>query len=301
MPTERGIFSALPHNIQAVIWLLNTKICFSLMMTLAKYLSVHYGAIQMNFLRTVVIFIITTPLLLLRHGPKGLRTAHPWYQLLRIILGVTGMTCFFKAYSVLPLAQATVLQFTSALILPVLAVIFLKNKIGFGRWVAIIIGYVGILVTTWQDLDTSLQLAAGIALLGALCDSSATLIAKKISTRVPTLVFLFYSSLGSIVLLSGWAAWKWVTPSLKDTFLIILLGGISFGGLYSFYKAYRLGDISVLAPLEYTKLIFMAAFGLLFFGEWPTWWTLLGATIIIFSNLWIAHHTYRNAPKMQDL
>lgn len=293
MLKRRLIFLALPQNIQAVFWLLSTKIFFSLMMTLGKHLGAHYGAIQVNFSRTVVIFILTIPLLLFRHGPKGIITVHPWYQLLRIVLGVTAMTCFFKAYTLLPLAQATVLQFTSALILPILAVIFLRDKIGLGRWIAIIIGYIGIIVTTWQDLDTDLRLAAGIALLGALCDSSATLIAKKISIKVPTLVFLFYSSLGSIVLLGGFAAAEWVMPTFEDVLLFILLGGISFVGLYSFYRAYRIGDISILAPIDYTKLIFMSAFGLIFFGEWPTWWTLAGALIIIGSNSWIAHNEYR--------
>jgi len=222
-------------------------------------------------------------------GFEVLRTKRPLGHLARSTVGLTGMICGFTAVQHLPLTEATALQFTSPLFMTALSALVLAEPVGRHRWAAVVVGFLGVLVMAMARpsvgkvdiLGVSLGIASAMAAAGAM------VAIRQISDteRGPTIVFYF--TLGGVALGLVGSAFQWVTPD-PLTLGVLILGGL-FGGVGQLLltEALRQAPVGVIAPFDYTQLVWAALFGFVVWGELPHPLTLVGAVVVAGSGVYI--------------
>ncbi len=284
------IFQTLSPTTKGILWILSTKFSFVVMMSIVKEFLI-YPSLQMNFIRSILVLAVVLPILL-KTGRQAFMTKWPLYQLIRVVLGAMAMISFFYAYRVLPMAKASALNFSFALVLPFMAILFLKEKVTWQRWAVILVGYMGMWIIIDPVFD-QFEGAEGIMLFGVACLAGDSLQVKKIKTDSPY-TMMFYSACATLVLLGVYFLVIPHFPNLQNEFLMpwkpleaqhipifLGLGGIAFFGQYSYVHAYRQNRLNFVAGFDYIKLVFGTLIGLLFFGEIPGWDTLLGGFVIL--------------------
>ncbi len=289
---------------QAAGWIILCRTAFIGMMALVKFLP--YQTLQVNLCRSGINMVIV--LLILGYQRKlYFKSKQPKLQLVRVLCGAFGMMCYYYAFRNLDMAKASTLLFAQALMLPVFAMIFLHEKSGWRRILAVIIGYVGI----WVALDPVYEqftYAEGIALLAAALGAGAMVSGKKLTATDDTLLLMFYSGLTTVMLLGPLFAFDislfglieevhWETMILGDWKYILFIVGCSLTAQYSYIRAYKIGDIGFLAPFEYLKFILSLVIGYLFFSEMPEFTTYIGAAIVVSSTLYLTKREIKKNPQ----
>ncbi len=283
-------FHLLSPKTQGILWIISTKLSFVVMMLIVKEMSA-YSSLQMNLIRGLLVMSVVFPILL-RKGKKSFVTEWPLHQLIRVVLGFIAMVSFFYAYRILPMAKASALNFSFALVLPIFAFFFLKETVKLRRWIVLIVGYIGVLIV----IDPSFygfDWAEGVMILGVVCLAGDALQVKRIKTDSPY-TMTFYSAGMTIFLLGTYFVLPLFFPSLKGEvfipwepiqeqhyFILGAMGAVAFFGHYSYIHAYRLNRLNFVAGFDYLKVVFATLSGLIFFGEIPEWNTLMGGAIIL--------------------
>ena len=237
-------------------------------------------------------FFALLPLLpfLVAGGFGAFRTSHPITHLLRAACGAGAMVCGFYALSTLPLATVMVLIFTVPLFAVVLSVLILGEFVGWRRWTATLVGFLGVLVMILPRL-----LAEGfvlewplLAALGqALGIATAVILVKRFPARESQPVMVFWFCFASIVITAPLALAQWQSPTASQWLLLAAVGFTGFASQSFIIKAYRSGEASFVAPFDYTKLPIAVLAGWLLFSELPDWATYAGGAIVIAATLYI--------------
>lgn len=233
-------------------------------------------------------------------GFEVLKTRRPLGHLARSTIGLTGMVCGFTAVQHLPLTEATALQFTSPLFMTALSALILAEPVGRHRWAAVVVGFLGVLImaaATWEPTADGLPsfniLGVALGVLSALAAAGAMVAIRQISDteRGPTIVFYF--TLGGVALGLAGSAFNWVTPD-PLTLGVLILGGL-FGGVGQLLltEALRQAPIGVIAPFDYTQLVWAALFGFVLWAELPHPLTLVGAVVVAGSGVYILRRELR--------
>jgi drug/metabolite transporter (DMT)-like permease len=267
-------------------------ICFSSLDASAKYLSnelplwvLLWGRYVFNFLFVALFFV--------RGAPADIiHTQNIKLQILRSILLVASTLTFWMALMLLPLADCVVILFVAPLLVTMLAAPLLGESVGRHRWTAVLLGFVGVMVVMrpgFRIFDWVLILPLITALLYA---------GVQISTRIlgrtdGALTTLLYSSAGGVIISTIGVLFFWVTPSLEQWLVLGWLGFLGALGHYLMIKAYEIAPASLLAPFDYTTLIWATILGFVMFGDLPDTWTVLGAIIIMSSGLYLIRRESR--------
>ena len=226
-------------------------------------------------------------------GFEVLRTRRPVGHLVRSVVGLTGMVCGFAALQQLPLTETTALQFASPLFMTALSALILHEAVGRHRWAAVVVGFVGVLIMARPSPGHMNVEGVGLALLSALAAAGAMVAIRQISAteRGPTIVFYF--TLAGTLLGAVGAAFHWVTPDPLTLAMLVACG--LFGGVGQLFltEALRVAPVGVVAPFDYTQLIWAAALSLLIWGELPHPMTLVGAVVVAASGGYILHREIR--------
>ena len=226
-------------------------------------------------------------------GFEVLKTRRPFGHLTRSTIGLTGMLCGFSAVQHLPLTEATALQFTSPLFMTALSALLLGEVVGRHRWAAVMVGFIGVLLMARPipgEMDVT---GVTLGILSALGAAGAMVAIRQISDteRGPTIVFYF--TLGGVALGLAGSAFHWVTPDPLTLAMLILAGLIGGVGQLLLTEALRNAPIGVVAPFDYTQLVWAALLGLVIWGELPHPLTLVGAVIVAGSGVYILHRELR--------
>ena len=276
-----------PNPGRAAAWMLAAVAIFSLMDAAMKQLSEHYPPMQVALLRgaSSLPFVLAWVL-----GSAGLRSIAPvrWsLHLLRAALGIAMIGCFAYALKRLPLSTAYAIIFVSPMLVAALSVLLLGEKVGPKRWLAIAVGLVGVLVVLRPGGGGALSLAGWMALLSALAYATASvtvrLQARTETSQAMVVWFLALMALGGGLL----AIPDWVPLRAEDAWRIAALGLSGALAQVALTRAFQLGEASMVAPLEYTGLLWVAAL------DWLLWRTLpgtpvwIGAAIIIASGVYL--------------
>lgn len=265
---------------------------FGMMDAMVKWLTTGYDTVQIMFFRSLFAF----PPILFMHwrggsGLRGLRTRQFLGHGLRSIFGCLAMLCFFSAYGLMPLADVTAIAFAAPIFIACLSVWFLGEKVGLHRWSAIVVGFVGMLV-----ILRPAELLSGHASPGLLLAVAATLLyslamiqIRKLTRNEGSSTIAFYFT-AFCTLYTGLALpWFWTTPSFGDLGLLVAVGLL--GGLAQLLmtRAYALAAASIVAPFDYTHLLWSVLLGWYLFGDFPDAQTWLGAAIVVASGLYILY------------
>jgi len=225
---------------------------------------------------------------------KGIRTSHLRGHLARGSVGTVSMGIGFFALTQLPLPESTTLNYAMPLLIVVFSAIFLKEVVRVYRWSAVIVGMIGVLIIAWPSLTlfssgVSSQAAIGVAaaLTAASMGAVAQLLVRRLvnTERSGTIVFYFLASSSVLALIT--IPFGWVIPTPLQA--LYLIGAGICGGTAQILvtESYRHADMSVVAPFEYTSLVFSIVIGFLAFGDVPTWQMLVGGVIVVGSGLFI--------------
>lgn len=241
---------------------------------------------QIVFARAIMQFAVVS-LWILPRRPALLRTRRLGLHLLR---GLTSLVCwwlYYRSFQALDLALATILTFSTSLFVVLLAGPVLGERVGGLRWAMTVLGFAGIAVATAPDLGGAGAAPLGVAAgLGAALAASALIFQNRILARTEaTATIMFYiglvATLGTLPVLL--LDWRPVDASV--ILLLVLSGSLGTAGMLFTIEAYRVGEVSALAPFPYLRLVFSILAGLLFFAETPGWHTMLGALVIVVSAL----------------
>jgi drug/metabolite transporter (DMT)-like permease len=261
---------------------------FSIMDALIKWLSATYPVPQLVVFNALFALVPITLLIARRGGLLELRTERLGLHLLRGALGMLGSFLAFYAYSRLPLADAYAIIFATPLLITALSVPILGEAVGWRRWSAVLVGFVGILVMLRPGVA---PIAGGsLAALGAACASAcAILLVRKLSVTETTTSIAFYSSLTVLVLVGALFGHTFVVPGLVDLALMAASGLIGGSALLILIAAYRRSPAALVAPFQYSQMLWAVVLGALFWGDLPAAAMLLGASIVAASGLFIVY------------
>jgi drug/metabolite transporter (DMT)-like permease len=226
-------------------------------------------------------------------GFEVLKTRRPFGHAARSVVGLTGMVCGFSAVQHLPLTEATALQFTSPLFMTALSALLLSEKVGRHRWGAVIVGFLGVLIMARPVPGEMNVPGVTLGILSALGAAGAMVAIRQIADteRGPTIVFYF--TLGGVLVGLVGSAFAWVTPD-PLTLAALVAGGV-IGGVGQLFltEALRQAPVGVIAPFDYTQLIWAGLLGLVIWGELPHPLTLVGALVVAASGVYILRRELR--------
>jgi drug/metabolite transporter (DMT)-like permease len=255
----------------------------------AKGLLATYALPQFVLVRSAIGVAIFFSLARQFGGLRSLQTSKWHWHLLRTLLATGAMFGFFYGLSRMPLVNALTLGFTAPLMVTALSVPLLGEHVGWRRWTAVSVGFVGVLIIL-RPGKSDVTLADIAVLFAALCYAVLAITARKLSATENSFSLSVYVTGGpmlvSALLLSGSA---WVAPDLEGWLLFVLAGACSVIAWIGIIGGYRRASPAMLAPFEYTALVGGAIAGYLIWDEVPDIWVVVGATVIICSGLFVVY------------
>ena len=272
-----GFVSGLSNNLQGAFWLFMSVFAFTTMAALAKYLGNDFHAFQISFFRASFSLIVILPFLI--------KAKVPLLQIARGVISAIGIMMGFYAIVNMPLADAQAIRFSSSLFVVPLAAIFLHERVGLKRTVAALIGFLGVIIML--NPSGNYNIAALSALGAAIAFAGAAIFVKVVSKYDQPITLMFYSNIVSIPIMIIPALLVWITPNLDQLILILLMAICASIAHNFFIRAYAIGEASVIAPIDYVRLLASAAVDFLIFGIIFGLNTLIGSSIIILSTLYI--------------
>ncbi len=276
------------HNHRRSVWMmLAAVLMFALMDAGLKTLSAHYPPLQVATLRGLSSLPLVLAWVLLTTGLRPLLRIRWSLHVLRGVLGIVMMGSFVYALKRLPLSTAYSIFFVAPLLITALSVPILGEKVGPRRWTAIAIGLLGVL-TVLRPSGAGVFTWAGLAVLVAALAYAASAITVRVLARTDSNQAMVVWMLAMLALGAGVLAWPgWVPLRMQDAWIIAVVGIAGSLGQYTITEAFRRGEASLIAPLEYTALVWGVALDLALWGVLPDAITWLGAAIIICSGLYM--------------
>ena len=272
---------------RAVVAMLFAVAVLCLMDACMKQLAGHYPPMQVAALRGLAGLPLVLAWAAATTGLAPLFRVHWPLHLLRGVLGVLFLSCFVAGLRALPLSTAYAITFVGPLLVTAMAVPLLREHVGPRRWTAIAVGTVGVLVVLRPGGEGMLTGAGLLVLFATVCYAASVVTVRMLAQRdsAQALVFWF---LGMVAVGAGLLAWPgWVPLRAADAWLLAGIAVSGTLGQIALTHAFRLGEASLIAPLEYTALVWVVLLDLVLWHALPDGMTWLGATIIVASGLYL--------------
>jgi len=289
-------FDALPDNIKGSLILFCAAFLLTVSVSLIKLAGERIPVVQLLFLRQVGMLLMLSPLLV-RDFPDAIRTNRPGLQLIRVSLALVALFGGFTAVVNMPLADATALGFAKSFFVTLFAMIILKEKVGPYRWVAVACGFIGVAVML-QPGANGYSIYGLYAIAGAAAAGLVMVIIRLLSQTETSSSILGYQvfGVGAVTLIPAMMVWTQPTP--LEWLIILAIGVVSFFAQKSNIYAYKHGEASLLASLDYVRLLFATIIGFVMFNQLPQLSTWIGAGIIVGAAVFTV---YREARRKQTL
>lgn len=279
------ISNNIPSSLFAISLMIISGLFFVLMHSAVKYLSKEVHVFEIAFFRCALVIFVLAPIIF-QQGKKIFKTKQPKVQFLRITTNSVAMLCFFYGISTTPLAQLTTLGFTVPIFATILAVIFMKEKIRLRRTTALIVGFIGTIIVMRPDI--SIELGALLIIFSSFLWSICLIFIKKLTQTDSAVTISLYFGIGMIP-----ATFALAFPVLEmiDLRQFIILIFIAITGTLAqtiMNSALEKGELALLLPFDFLRLIWSVLIGYALFSEEPTITLWLGGFLIIGSTSYIA-------------
>jgi drug/metabolite transporter (DMT)-like permease len=288
-----GEFGKLPPDLAASILMIAALFIFTATGVMIRTAAETLPILQILFLRQLVAIGIMAPFFW-RHRNQILHPAGLRLHLIRGGAAVVSMVCGNAATVYIPFADVT--QMSEVLFITALAALFLGEKVGWRRWTATAVGFTGVMVMI-RPFSGSVDTFALVALLGSVFGaiSIATL---RFGSRVDSAeTVIFFQSFIVLGCSAPFAWWLWTPVDGATLALVALMGLALAAGTWLFTNAFRIGNASAIAPLQYLRLLMMAAVGYWVYNETPSVTTIVGASLIVGAAIYTLHrNAVRNGP-----
>jgi drug/metabolite transporter (DMT)-like permease len=284
----------LSRSLEAIGLMIVAMFLFACMGVAVRMLAGEMHTSLIVFWRNVIslAIVLVWTLWLRRKRPNFATTrlkSHFW----RSSIGMVSMQLWFYSLTILPLTLATALSFSTPIFSTIFAIIFLGERAGMRRWIAIVAGFAGVLVTLHPNSAQIDPRAMIVIFSSAMVGVTSTLVKSLTRTESPETI-VFYMALFMIPWSLPLAAPHWQAIGLHQWWLIFLVALFSTSAHLMTTRAFKHTDMVVLVPFDFTRLLFIAGLAYVFFGETMDRYTLAGALVIVLSTAYIAHREAKN-------
>ena len=251
-----------------------------------KFLGSDYSAVQIIFFSGLLSFPLVTVMLLGDKRDENLVPRHPWWSLARAVSAVlTGVAGFF-AFSQLPLAQAYAIFFAMPLLITLMAIPMLGERVGLRRGIAVVVGLIGVLVVL-RPGEADFSLGHLAALSAAVTGALTSVIVRKIGAVERSAVLMLFPMLGNVLAMGAVLPFVYVPMPVAHLGLMGIIALFGFVAGLLVIKAYRTAPAIIVAPMQYSQILWAAFFGSVLFNETVDLYTAIGSAIIIASGIYI--------------
>ena len=258
-----------------------------------KLLTAGYSIPQIVFFSRILAVPLGLYLMIGKSGFLGVHPSRVGQHLFRAALSIIDMLCFASALALTSIANTITINFAAPLIMTILSVLFLRERAGWRRWLAVIVGFVGVVVVL-QPSAAGFSAASFFALGSAVAYAVFLTLTRAMTAHEPVSTMIVWNSSVVMIVMAILMMPDWQTPSSRDWVWFGLLAATGAAGQFLSTEAFRLGEASFLAPLQYTALIWATLFGYLVFADFPTPTLWLGAAIIFCATLYLVQHEHRH-------
>ncbi|MEF2074779.1 DMT family transporter [Consotaella aegiceratis] len=270
-----------------ILLMLTGYFAFALNDAMGKWLVASFSVGEVLLIRSFGSFAVLAPMLVRSGADQLLRPERPGLQVLRVVMATADTGLFYAAVVTLPLADVMTFYMAGPIYIAAFSHLFLGEKVGWRRWLAILAGFAGVVVAL-RPSSASLSWNSAFAIAGSIAFALSIVLARRLrGTRDAALVT--WQTLGALVAGGLLTLWDWRTPGLADVLAMLLLGVVAAAGHMMMTRSLKLAPASLLAPLQYTLLLWAILFGYVFFGDVPARQMLVGSAIIILAGLFIFH------------
>ena len=280
------------HNFRGAIFALMAMGIFATHDAVVKTLGASYSPFQIVFFASLLSFPPVAVIMLNDARGGSLRPRHPGWVLFRTMLTViTGLTAFY-AFTVLPLAQVYVILFASPLIITILAIPILGERVRARRWAAVLVGLVGVIIVL-RPGQAALSLGHLAALTAAVAGATASVIVRRIGADERSVVLLLYPMVANVIVTGLALPFVYRPMPVADLGFLAVIAGFGLTASFLVILAYRAGEAAIVAPMQYSQILWATVYGYFLFGEGLDGATILGAGVIIASGLYIVFRETR--------
>ncbi len=293
------------NNTKGILLILAAMLIFAVQDSLMKYIYNSVSLYEVYIIRTVISFILVIIFLKILKKPIVFKTHYPLLTLCRVILFFFGFSSFYVSLTIMPLATATALFFVTPFLITIFAKFILKDQIGLRRWIAVIVGFIGVYIILNPNFD-DFDYFSLTPILCAFCYSLSMIIIKKTSEKdnvyqqmfqfyigatIISIIFYFFIGDGRYNTIDNPAAQfifrEWFSNLEFSLIYMITLGFTAAAAFLLIFSAYRIASPAVISPFEYSILIWSTLSGWIFFNEIPNINTMIGMFLIVVGGIYI--------------
>jgi drug/metabolite transporter (DMT)-like permease len=259
---------------------------FAMNDAMGKWLVASYGLGQVILIRSIAALLILAPFLWMAGRKPIIEAERPWLQFTRVVFSTLELFCFYYAVMYLPLADVMTYWLAAPIYVAAAAPFLLGEKVGWRRWTAIAIGFIGVVITL-EPSSAMFTAPALISIIGTAAFAFMMLSGRSLRGTPDKTLVLFQTGGAAVVgLIAAPFGWTPIT-SANEILLLGLLGIVAMSAHMLVNRALKISDAATVAPLQYTLLLWAVVFGYFFFGEVPRLTMIVGATLIVGSGLFI--------------
>ena len=279
-------FGPLSNNATGAALALAAFAVFSTHDVIVKKLGVTYSPFQVVFITALLSFPILTLVMMRDSTPDTLQPKHPYWIATRSLVGVVSALCAFYAVITLPLSQFYAFLFAAPLIITVLAIPMLGEVVRMRRGLAVVVGLIGVLIVLRPG---SSEFTAGhmAAITAACAGAFVSIITRKISAEERSVVMIIYPMMSNLVITAMILPFVYIQIPLADLGLFAIDTVLVLVAMWLLVSAYTRADAIIVAPMQYSQIIWAMLFGIFIFAEYPAWQTYLGTAVIVLSGAYI--------------
>lgn len=271
----------LPANLIGALWMAGSAMVFAVEALFVRWMVERGIPVELQvFCRAAGQLVWMAPVVIAAGGLSVFRTARPGLHLLRGLSSVVTWGLYYLSFSYLDLATATVLSFLNVMFTTILAVPVLGERVGPARWVATLAGFVGVAIMLRPGTEVS-ALGAAIAIGAALTWCGITLTSRMLTRTESTPTVIAWVGLVTTLASLPFAVLAWQPIPLGDAAILLAFALFTPAIIWTLTEALRAGEASAVAPFQYLRLVVIALFGWVLFGEVPDVWTWAGAAAIL--------------------
>lgn len=270
-----------------ILLMLVGDLMFALNDAMGKWLVASFSVGQVLLLRSLGAFLVLGPMLARSSTTALLKVEKPGLQFARVLMATGDTGLFYAAVVYLPLADVMTFYMAGPIYVAAISHFFLGERIGWRRWLAVLIGFVGVIIAL-RPSEAMLSWPSVFALIGSL-SFALSLVLGRVLRSTPDVTLVTWQTLGALVAGIFFSVGNWSPFTGSELFALLLLGVVSCSAHLLITRSLKLAPASVLAPLQYTLLLWAIVFGWAFFGDFPDNQTLAGAAIIVIAGMFIFH------------
>ncbi|MBT8415701.1 MAG: DMT family transporter [Boseongicola sp.] len=263
---------------------------FAAVDTGAKFLTEGLHPVQITWTRQLGL-LAGAIFLIAYHGRSILRTSHPRLQVLRGGMAVGSATLFIVGVSYVPLADAVAVTFVAPFIVTILGALILREPVGWRRWIAVSLGFMGTLIVIRPGMGV-IHPAAFFVLIAAVFFAFRQIISRALADTDKTATTVVYTAIVGSALLTLPLPWVWITPDREQMLILVGIAVLAGVAEVCVIKALEVAMAVVVAPIHYSMMVWGTFYGFMVFGQLPDMWTIIGAAVIISTGLYTLRREY---------